>query len=123
MRCARCQDDILEGDECIFREQTLCEDCYIGAVQTPKTCDVAAVYTAKKHREATGQTGTDGLSQLQKEIYNYIAEHGQATKDELLSIFKIPAWDLEKQFTVLRHCELCKGKKDGERIVFVLFDA
>lgn len=123
MKCNRCHDEIPAGEESKLHGQILCEDCYIGAVQPPKTCDVAAVHAAKKHREATGQTGTDGLTQLQKDIYSYIAKRGRATKDELAEAMKIPLWELEKQFAVLRHCELLKARKENNKVFLVLFTA
>jgi predicted HTH transcriptional regulator len=120
--CERCKDTIASGEEFNFRGQTLCEDCYIGAIQPPKTCDVAAVHAAKKHREATGQTGVEGLSELQKKIYHYIENNDKVTKEQLATAMKIPPWELEKQFAVLRHCELVKGKKDGNNVYLVLFN-
>lgn len=123
MQCDRCQEEILDGEESNFRGQMLCEDCYIGAVQPPKTCDVAAVYSAKKHREATGQTGAEGLTELQTTIYNCIKEKGQITKEKLGKALDVPMWELERQFAVLRHCELVKAKKEAGKIYLTLFDA
>jgi hypothetical protein len=122
MQCARCQDVIPEGEECNFHGQMLCEDCYIGAVQPPKTCDVAAVHAAKKHREGAGQTGTDGLTQLQKDIYNFIEQQGKVTKEQLGKQFELPPWELEREFSVLRHCELVKAQKQDEKIFLTLFN-
>lgn len=123
MQCDRCQDEILAGEESNFRGQTLCEDCYIGAVQPPKTCDVAAVYSAKKHRKAAGQEGSEGLTELQTAIYNCIKEKGQITKEDLGKTLDIPMWELERQFAVLRHCELVKARKEAGKIYLTLFDA
>ena len=47
MICEICGELILEGDEMNYMGKVLCEDCYIDAVSLPKTCDVAAVYSAK----------------------------------------------------------------------------
>lgn len=123
MNCERCGDPLLEDESYNHHGKILCEDCYIGALQPPKPCDVAAVHSAKKHRELSGQTGTEGLTNLQKDIYNYIKQQGKLTKKELMAHFKLPEWELEKQFAILRHCELVKGKKEGDQIFFVLFDA
>lgn len=123
MNCDRCQEIIPEGEVCNYRGQNLCEDCYMGALQPPKSCDVAAVYSAKIHRQATGQTGVEGLTELQKEIYHYLKEQGKATKLELQEKFDLPQWELDKQFAVLRHCELLKARKEGEKIYLVPFDA
>lgn len=61
---------IPEGDEMNYMGKVLCEDCYVDAVSLPKTCDVAAVYTAKLTRKLAGQEGTDGLTELQKQYKN-----------------------------------------------------
>ena len=121
MNCERCQGLISEGEDYNHRGKTLCEDCYIGAMQPPKTCDVAAVHSAKTHRDALGLSGTEGLTELQKNIYNYIKDHGKATKQELTDYFKLPTWELDNQFATLRHCELLKGQKEGNEIYLVCF--
>ena len=121
MNCDRCGELIDEGESYNHRGKVFCEDCYIGALQPPKTCDVAAVHSAKTHRETLGHTGTQGLTDLQKKIYNYIQEHGKVTKQELTDYFKLPAWELDNQFAILRHCELVKGQKVGNNIYLVCF--
>ncbi|BBB89641.1 MAG TPA: hypothetical protein PKA28_14160 [Methylomusa anaerophila] len=123
MNCERCGEPITENESFKHHGKLLCEDCYIGALQPPKTCDVAAVHAAKKHREMFGQTGTEGLTALQQEIYNYIKEQGKATRPELMAHFKLPEWELEKQFSILRHCELVKGRKEEDQIYLVPFDS
>lgn len=123
MNCARCGCVIPEGESYDYYGQALCEDCYIGAIEPPRPCDVAAVHSAKKIRALTGERGTEGLTELQKEIYNYIEERGKVTKAELAQKFNLPEWELEKQFAVLRHCELIKARKEGDKIYLVPFDA
>ena len=123
MNCERCQELIPEGESYNHRGKTLCEDCYIGAMQPPKTCDVAAVHSAKAHRESLGLKGTEGLTDLQKKLYTYIQDNGKATKQELAEHFKLPAWELDNQFATLRHCELLKGQKIDNEIYLVLFDS
>ena len=123
MECAKCNDVIPEGEECNYLGKVICEDCYILALSPPKTCDVAAVHSAKKHREAMGHSGTEGLTQQQKEIIDFITEHGQVTKPEIAEKFALKPSELERQFAVLRHCEVLKAKKDGDKIYIVPFDA
>ncbi|RKO67298.1 hypothetical protein [Desulfofundulus salinus] len=121
MKCARCQEEVLPQDSYDYYGQTLCEDCYIVALQPPKPCDPAAVASAKATRKQLGQTGTDGLTPLQKRIYEYIKAKGKATKEELASTFDLPQWELEKQFAVLRHCELVRATKEGNQIYLTLW--
>jgi len=123
MNCERCGDLLIEGEIYNHRGKNLCEDCYVGALQPPRSCDVAAVHLAKKHRELSDQTGTEGLADLQREIYNYIKLKGKLTRQELMEYFKLPDWELEKQIAILRHCELVKGRKEADKVFLVLFDA
>jgi len=122
VECARCGSKTAKEDIYHYRGQDLCEDCYMGAMQPPKTCDVAATHLAKKHRQTAGQTGTEGLLEIQRKIYEYIKEQGRATREQIMEEFAIPEWELEKQVAVLRHCELIKGRKDEGKIYLVLFD-
>lgn len=122
IKCARCGRDTPEVDIYNHRGQDLCEDCYMGAMQPPKTCDVTATYLATKHRQAAGQSGTEGLLPIQKKIHNYIQEKGRATRPEIMEVLDIPEWELDKQVAVLRHCELVKGRKEGDKVYLVLFN-
>ena len=119
MICARCKEEIPQGEEMNHMGQSLCEDCYIEAIEPPRTCDVTAVYSAKLARKQAGQEGTDGLTELQKEIYEYVKATGKVTPETLAQKFKLPKWQLEKQFATLRHCELLRGTKiDG--VIYIL---
>ncbi len=121
IECARCKSKTPREDTYQYRGQDLCEDCFMGAMQAPKTCDVAATQLAKKHRQSTGQSGTEGLLEIQKKIYDFIKENGKVTRQQVMDEFNIPEWELEKQIAVLRHCELVKGKKEADRVYLVLF--
>jgi len=119
MICARCGEEIPQGEEMNHMGQSLCEDCYIEAIEPPRTCDVTAVYSAKLARKLAGHEGTDGLTELQKEIYEYVKLNGKVTRENLEKKFQLPKWQLDKQFATLRHCELLRGTKiDG--IVYIL---
>lgn len=122
MICAKCQEVIPEGEEMNHMGQTLCEDCYVEAVEPPRTCDVAAVYSAKLSRKLAGQTGTEGLTQLQKDIYEFVKEKGKVTPEEVAKNFNLSAQELQRQFTTLRHCELLKGTRIDGAIYMLLME-
>ena len=122
LKCERCNVEVAEADIYKHRDQNLCEDCYMGALQAPKTCDVAATQHAVKHRRAAGQTGTEGLLEIQKNIHDFIKENGKVTREQIMGELDIPEWELEKQIAILRHCELVKGRKEDGKIYLVLFD-
>ena len=112
MICERCEEEIPEGEKCEHMGQVLCEDCYIEAIEPPRTCDVAAVYSAKLARKMAGQEGTDGLTDLQKDIYNYIKQEGPVTHEQIMKKYSLAKWQLEKNFATLRHCELVRGFRE-----------
>jgi recombinational DNA repair protein (RecF pathway) len=122
VQCTRCGSKTSQEELYHFRDQDLCEDCYMGALQPPKTCDVAATHLAKKHRQAAGQTGTEGLLDIQRKIYEFIKQHGRVTREQIMKEFAIPEWELEKQIAILRHCELVKGRRAEGKLFLVLFD-
>lgn len=116
MICERCKYEVPEGEQFEHMGQFLCEDCYIEAIEPPRTCDVAAVYSAKLARKMAGHEGTDGLTELQKEIYNFIKAEGSVTHDQIMRKFKLAKWQLEKNFATLRHCELVRGYRENNQI-------
>ena len=114
--CERCGLN-LEGSESYgFHGKTLCEDCYMYESNPPKACDPLAVASATFIRKELGQSGTAGLSELQKKIYAVIDQEGQVTKEELTKILGVKPEELESQFAILRHCELIRAFKEGDKV-------
>lgn len=120
MKCVRCNEKLTADEVFDHYGQALCEDCYMAALQPPRPCDPGAVSSAVATRSQLGHKGTDGLTKLQKEIYDYIKERGQVLREELFQAFKLPQWEMEKQFAVLRHCELLKGFKEDDKVFITL---
>ena len=119
--CDKCGD--LVSKEWTFEENNgiICEDCYIDKKHTVKICDPLAVQSAKSLRELTGQKGTDGLSELQKQIYDLVQSKGKVEPDELIQTFNLSNKEFEIQIAILRHCELVKGKKIDNKVFLVPF--
>ncbi len=90
-----------------------CEDCYMYETNPPKTCDPLAVASAMSVRKQLGQSGTNGLTELQRQIYSIIEQIRKVTKEELLEIINVKPEELELQFAILRHCELIRSFKEG----------
>lgn len=122
MICQRCREEIPEGEHFEHMGQTLCEDCYIEAIEPPRTCDVAAVYGAKLARRMAGQEGTEGLTGLQSDIYNYVKESGPVTHEQIARRYNLPKWQLEKNFATLRHCELLRGFREKGQIYVTVWE-
>ena len=121
MKCQKCQRDISENESYTHLGEILCDDCYMDVRSPAKSCDPWAVYTATRTRETAGLTGAEGLNTLQKAIYTYIKEKGKATPDDVITRFNLTPKDLQNQIATLRHCELVKGRKDGNNLFLVPF--
>jgi hypothetical protein len=121
IKCQNCGKTISEDEVFTTEGKTLCEDCYIDVGHRIRVCDPWGERSKKIFRTSHGLEGTDGLTDLQKEIYEYIQEKGKATRAELMENFKLPAPELENQFAILRHCQLLKGKKEGDTVYLVLW--
>lgn len=116
MECKRCGLSLKEGETYDLHGKQLCEDCYMYETNPPKACDPLAVASATSIRKELGQSGAVGLSELQKHIYAIIIQKGQITKDELLKIIGVKPEELESQFAILRHCELIRAFKQGDKV-------
>ena len=100
----------------------MCEDCYISAHARIKACDPWAVRSKKILREKAGLVGAEGLTDVQKGIYEFIISKGGAKREEIAKEFDLPPDELENQFAILRHCELVKGQKREDGVYIVAFE-
>ncbi|MCX8151320.1 MAG: hypothetical protein N3D85_07470 [Candidatus Bathyarchaeota archaeon] len=116
MQCDRCGLALSGGEGYEFHGKLLCEDCYMCIIDPPRVCDPGAVASALSVRKKLGQSGVDGLTELQSKIYRLIEEKGKISKEELAATLKLSSAELESQFAVLRHCELVRAFKEGSKI-------
>ncbi len=121
MKCARCNREIPEGEGYEHLGETLCEDCYIDIRYPVRVCDPWAVYSATRFRESSGLKGAQGLTSLQRAIYEFVKENGKVTAEEIREKFNLNEPEMQAQLAVLRHCELVKGHKEGDKVFFVPF--
>lgn len=121
MKCQRCQRDIPGGEYFEYLGEKLCDDCYMDAVAPAKACDPWAVYSATRTRESAGLKGVEGLTDAQKEIYEFIKNGDKVTAAEVMANFSISQRELEHVVATLRHCELVRGQKEGDKVYLVPF--
>lgn len=121
-RCDRCGREHPSEDLIVEGGSRICENCYINAHQKIKVCDPWAVRSKKILREKAGLVGAEGLTDIQKEIYDFITSKGGATREEIAERFDLPPEELENQFAILRHCELVKGQKRDDGVYIVAFE-
>jgi hypothetical protein len=123
IKCDECGAALNEGETYELHGKVLCEDCYMYETNPPKACDPMAVSTALSMRKRLGQTGTTGLTPLQKQIYCIIEEKGKVTKEELAAQVGLKPEELEQQFAILRHCELIRATKEGGKVYLTKWQA
>ena len=122
MKCNRCGHEISEGNSYEYLGRMLCEDCYIYIRYPARGCDPWAVYTATKSREIQGLKGTEGLTGQQKAIYEFIKGNENVSRERLIEFFKSNEEEIQRHLAILRHCELVKGRKEGNSTYMVPFD-
>jgi late competence protein required for DNA uptake (superfamily II DNA/RNA helicase) len=121
MNCQRCNREIREDQSYLHAEETLCEDCYMDIRFPLKACDPWAVYSATRTREQSGLIGNEGLTDLQKEMYAFVKTSGRVAIEEMMKRFGLSQKEMQTQMAVLRHCELVKGHKEGDKIFLMPF--
>jgi hypothetical protein len=121
MKCDRCGREITEKESRTYQGETLCDDCYLDVRSSIKACDPWAVYSATRTREQSGLSGVEGLTELQKALCEFVQDRGKVTKKEAMEQFSLSESELNTQLAVIRHCELTRGTKEGDRIYLVPF--
>jgi len=123
MKCAQCGLSIEENQVNHFQGRALCEDCCFELMNPPKVCDPLAVSSTLSIRKQLGQTGTEGLTELQKKMYGKVAERGKISREELTSSLNLTPEEMEREFAILRHCELLRAFKEGNIVYFAKFSS
>jgi len=121
-KCERCGREFPAEDLIEEGGVQICENCYINAHQKIKVCDPWAVRSKKILREKAGLVGAEGLTDTQREIYEFIISKGGATREEIARRFDLPAEELENEFAILRHCGLVKGQRRDDGVYIVAFE-
>jgi len=123
VKCDQCGLNLEENQGNNFQGKVLCEDCCFERMNPPKVCDPLAVSSTLSIRKQLGQTGTEGLTGLQKKIYETVAERGKISREELRSHINLTLEQMEREFAILRHCELLRAFKEGNTVYFAKFSS
>ena len=122
MICSQCNAAIPADEEIQHRGQILCEDCYIERLEPPKTCDVAAVHSAKQARQQAGHEGSDGLTAPQKAVYEFVRASGLVTHQQIMDQLQLSRPQLDRIFATLRHCELLRACRQEGQVYVTLWE-
>jgi len=121
MKCNRCGCEIPYNESYTYRGETLCEDCYMDIRLGVKACDPWAVYSASRFRESRDLKESEGLSELQKGIYEFVKSKGKVTREEVMEKLSLSEQEIQIQLAILRHCELVKGHKENDKVYLIPF--
>lgn len=119
MKCSRCGREISEDESYIHQGQVLCEDCLMEIGLHAGKCEPWASYLATHTRESSGMKGTEGLTELQKKVYEFINNQGKATREEIKQSLSLSEAEMDAQLTPLMHSELVKERSEGGNIYLV----
>jgi len=84
-----------------------------------KACDPWAVHSAQTFLQGKDKLST--LTPLQLNIVNYLKGKGEATIEEMMENLNLPEEALKREFAVLRHMEVLRATKKGDKILYTLF--
>ncbi len=85
----------------------------------PKRCDPWAVYSAQSSLKGKDKFST--LTPRQLNMVNYLREKGEASMEEMVEKLNLTEETLKREFAALRHMEILKAKKKGDKVYYLLF--
>ena len=118
-QCAKCNKEIEKQESYDHQGKLFCEDCYMDILSPPKACDPWAVHSAQTFLKGKDKLST--LTPLQVRIVDYIRGKGEATIEEIMENLNLAEEILRREFAVLRHMEILKATKKGDKILYLLF--
>lgn len=121
IKCQLCGCEISKENSHIFKGATLCEDCHMEETHPVQTCDPKAVYSAKILDQEDKPSGKDTLDDQQKALYRFVTDKGKVTLQEICAELNLSPVRAQNQIAILRHLELVKGKKEGDKTYIVPF--
>ena len=115
-KCEKCGGSLEATEIYEFAGESLCEDCYLEQRVKPVTCDPWAVYSAGRTKGKTPQ-----LTDIQGRILNLIKTKGPLEAPEICGQLGISEAQFQNNFATLRHMELARGFRDGDKVRYTLF--
>ncbi len=119
MKCHQCGREIPKGESHPHQGQILCDDCFMEIGLHAGGCDPWATYSATRTRESLGLKGTEGLTELQKKVYEFIKSQGRVTRKEVKEKFNLSEAEMDAQLTPLMHSEMVKEHSEGDQFYLI----
>ncbi len=119
MNCSRCGRQITKETSYDYEGKTLCEDCFMEVGLHPKECEPWATYVATHTPGGAGPKSKQGLTDLQKQIHEFIKSKGRVPREEVMANFKLSESDMDAQTTALFHSEFVKEIREGSKTYLI----
>ncbi len=84
-----------------------------------KECDPWATYVDTHTRESLGLKGAEGLTEMEKSVYEFVKSQGRATREEVMENLSLSEPDLDAQLVPLMHSELVKEHSEGDKMYLI----
>ncbi len=121
MKCDRCGEHILAGEEMDHHERTLCEECYMQALSPSRGCDPWAVRSAQTLSQVQGPRPV--LRMTQSKILQVLKETGGVEPILLAEKLQMKLPELERELATLRHMEKIRGKMQAGKTMIILWES
>lgn len=122
MQCSRCQRDISEEEAYVHQHKVFCEDCLMDIGLSVNQCDPWASYVDTRTRGRQGLKGAEGLTEMERKVYDLVKSRGQATRGEVMAALGLTETELRSQLIPLMHSELVKERSEAGQVYLVSID-
>ena len=120
MECSRCSKEISEDQAYVSQGKVYCDDCLMDIGLSARQCDPWATYVDKSAQARKGLKGTDGLSDIEKKVYEFVKSKGRATREEVIKNLGLSETDLIVQLVPLMHGDLIKEQSEGGNMYLII---
>ncbi|MBI2287870.1 MAG: hypothetical protein HYU83_02630 [Chloroflexi bacterium] len=119
MKCSRCGREISEQQSYVYKDKVFCEDCLMDIGLSSKDCDPWATYVDTHTRASLGLEGTDGLTETEKKVYEFVKRQGRATRQQVMRHLGLSEPELNAQLTPLLHADLVKERSESGKMYLI----
>ena len=84
-----------------------------------RECDPWATYVDTRTRAHSGFKGTEGLTELEKKVYDHVKNKGRITREEVMTDLNLSDTELKTQLVPLMHSELIKEIGEGGNLYLI----
>ena len=119
MKCSRCGREISEDESYVSQGKVFCDDCLIDIGLSGKGCDPWATYINIRTKESSGLKGADGLTDIEKKVYEFVKSKDRATREEVMRDLDLSEADLKTRLVPLMHGGLIKEHSEGNTMYLI----